>query len=104
VFEVQPGFNGLQLISGDYALGRYQVEDRSLMPKRVGWCKREQAQMLQPIQIQNGASGPELSFSGMPRSSYIENVSNVLPQVPSWRSSTTCFLPLSWNTVCNSHA
>ncbi|KAM0192688.1 hypothetical protein ACHAPA_005789 [Fusarium lateritium] len=64
VFEVQPGFNGLQLVSGEYALGRYQVEDRSLMPKRVGWCRREQAQMLQPVQVQDGNSGPELSFSG----------------------------------------
>ncbi|KAM0231669.1 hypothetical protein ACHAP5_010985 [Fusarium lateritium] len=64
VFQVQPSYNGLQLVSGEYALGRYQVEDLSLMPKRVGWCKRHQAQMLQPIQVQDGNTGPELSFSG----------------------------------------
>lgn len=104
VFEVKPSHNGLQLVSGEYALGRYQIEDLSLMPKRVGWCKRDRAQMLQPIQIEDGVSGPELRFSGMLRSSYIGNMSNVLLQVPSWQLSTTCFLPLSWIMVCNSHA
>ncbi|SPJ87806.1 uncharacterized protein FTOL_12275 [Fusarium torulosum] len=64
VFEVKPSHNGLQLVSGEYALGRYQIEDLSLMPKRVGWCKRDRAQMLQPIQIEDGVSGPELRFSG----------------------------------------
>jgi hypothetical protein len=104
VFEVQPFDEGLQLVSGEYALGRYRIEDLSLMPKRVGWCKRNQAHMLQPVQIRQGGSGPELSFSGMSRSSNIGNVSNVLSQVLSWQSSTTCFIPLSWITVCNSHA
>lgn len=65
VFEVQEGQGGIQLVSGSYALGRFQVEDMSLMPKRVGWCKRDEAQMLQPIHVRNEGNGPELSFSGM---------------------------------------
>ncbi|WZH49730.1 uncharacterized protein QYS62_010937 [Fusarium acuminatum] len=64
VFEVQGGHRGLQLVSGEYALGRYQIEDRSLMPKRVGWCRKNQSEMLQPIEIRDGNTGPELSFSG----------------------------------------
>ncbi|KAH6951529.1 hypothetical protein DER45DRAFT_648410 [Fusarium avenaceum] len=64
VFEVQPGPQGIQLVSGEYAFGRHQVEDLSLMPKRVGWCKRNHSQMLQPVQVRPGNDGPELSFSG----------------------------------------
>jgi hypothetical protein len=72
VFEVQGGHRGLQLVSGEYALGRYQIEDRSLMPKRVGWCRKNQSEMLQPIEIRDGNTGPELSFSGILRSYCIE--------------------------------
>ncbi|KAG5660052.1 hypothetical protein KAF25_003574 [Fusarium avenaceum] len=64
VFEVRPVPGGLNLVSGEYALGRHQVEDRSLMPKRVGWCKRDHSQMLQPVQVRPGNDGLELSFSG----------------------------------------
>lgn len=65
VFEAQPSPDGLQLISGEFALGRHRVEDLSLRPKRVGWCKRDHSHMLQPIEVRPGRDGPELRFSGM---------------------------------------
>ncbi|KIL87445.1 hypothetical protein FAVG1_09151 [Fusarium avenaceum] len=64
VFEVQPGPEGLQLVSGEYVLGRHRIEDLSLGPKRVGWCKKPHSQMIQPVEVRPGNDGPELRFSG----------------------------------------
>ncbi|KAF4962110.1 hypothetical protein FSARC_9795 [Fusarium sarcochroum] len=60
VFELHDG----HLVSGDWALGRYRIEDMSLQPKRILWCKREESNELQPVQVEHHGNGPELKFSG----------------------------------------
>ncbi|KAG5799716.1 hypothetical protein H9Q69_001227 [Fusarium xylarioides] len=60
IFELRNG----RLFSGEWALGRLNFEDRSLMPKRVLWRKREEAEELQPVQVQDFDGPPALNFSG----------------------------------------
>ncbi len=61
IFEFRDG----RLFSGEWALGRLNYEDRSMMPKRVLWRKREEVNDLQPVQFQEDGGPPELKFSGM---------------------------------------
>ncbi|KAI8400139.1 hypothetical protein FOFC_18962 [Fusarium oxysporum] len=60
IFELRDG----RLFSGEWALGRLNFEDRSMMPKRVLWRKREAVEELQPVQVQDFGGPPELKFSG----------------------------------------
>jgi hypothetical protein len=60
IFELRDG----RLFSGEWALGRLNFEDRSLLPKRVLWRKREAVEELQPVQVQEFDGPPELKFSG----------------------------------------
>ncbi|KLP05021.1 uncharacterized protein FFB20_02279 [Fusarium fujikuroi] len=60
IFEFRDG----RLFSGEWALGRLNYEDRSMMPKRVLWRKREEVNDLQPVQFQEDGGPPELKFSG----------------------------------------
>ncbi|KAM0350570.1 hypothetical protein ACHAPU_003054 [Fusarium lateritium] len=66
VFEMNPSsdFGPSQLVSGPFALGRHQVEDRSLMPKPLVWVKREYIQSLQPLDIKDRGNGNEILFQG----------------------------------------
>ncbi|KAI3579223.1 hypothetical protein IWW34DRAFT_912827 [Fusarium oxysporum f. sp. albedinis] len=59
IFELRDG----RLFSGEWALGRLNFEDRSMMPKRVLWRKREAVEELQPVQVQDFGGPPELKFS-----------------------------------------
>ncbi|KAI1020980.1 hypothetical protein LB503_010206 [Fusarium chuoi] len=61
IFELRDG----RLFSGEWALGRLNFEDRSMMPKRVLWRRREEVESLQPVQVQEYGGPPELKFSGM---------------------------------------
>ncbi|KAG8672438.1 hypothetical protein FPOAC2_05826 [Fusarium poae] len=60
VFEILGG----HLISGPFAMGRRNMEDRSLHPKSVVWCTMEHMNELQPVQVEMREDGPELSFNG----------------------------------------
>ncbi|KAF9775879.1 hypothetical protein IL306_005987 [Fusarium sp. DS 682] len=60
IFELRDG----RLLSGDWALGRLNFEDRSMMPKRVLWRRKEEAQELQPVQVEDFGGSPELKFAG----------------------------------------
>ncbi|KAF5574206.1 hypothetical protein FPANT_11884 [Fusarium pseudoanthophilum] len=60
IFELRDG----RLFSGEWALGRLNFEDRSMMPKRVLWRKRDEVEELQPVQVEEYGGPPELKFSG----------------------------------------
>lgn len=61
IFEFRDG----RLFSGEWVLGRLNYEDRSMMPKRVLWRRREEVESLQPVQVEEYGGPPELKFSGM---------------------------------------
>ncbi|KAF4345036.1 hypothetical protein FBEOM_910 [Fusarium beomiforme] len=61
IFELRGG----RLISGDWALGRLHFEDRSLLPKRLLWRRKEEVEELQPVQVEEYGGPPELKFSGI---------------------------------------
>ncbi|CEI61848.1 hypothetical protein FVEN_g2901 [Fusarium venenatum] len=59
IFELK----GDRLVSGDYALGRWIVEDVSAQPKPIMWRKNEEESGdLRPVTVTDGAHGPEISF------------------------------------------
>ncbi|RGP76704.1 hypothetical protein FLONG3_5144 [Fusarium longipes] len=59
VFELQ----GDHLVSGDFTLGRWIIENKSLQPKPLMWHKNDEAsEKLQPVKVKDGANGPEISF------------------------------------------
>ncbi|KAJ3546157.1 hypothetical protein NM208_g2141 [Fusarium decemcellulare] len=52
------------LESGDWVLGRFQVEDLSLRPKHVYWFKKDQAHGVQPVFAVPNGSSFDLKFAG----------------------------------------
>ncbi|KAL6916846.1 hypothetical protein ACHAPO_006805 [Fusarium lateritium] len=60
VFEIRDD----HLVSGPLAMGRRNMEDRSMRPKNVVWCTMDQMYELQPVHVEDRGNGPELSFSG----------------------------------------
>ncbi|RGP69193.1 hypothetical protein FLONG3_7829 [Fusarium longipes] len=52
------------LVAGPFVMGRVFAEDRSLMPKRVVWCERDDVNQVQPVQVQMGEDGPQIKLSG----------------------------------------
>ncbi|KAF4993158.1 hypothetical protein FGRMN_6643 [Fusarium graminum] len=64
VFELRQEYGPGQLVSGPFALGRHQVEDRSLMPKPVFWVKAEHVESLQPLEVKDRGNGNEILFQG----------------------------------------
>ncbi|KAM0559876.1 hypothetical protein ACHAPJ_003824 [Fusarium lateritium] len=58
VFSLQ----GDRLVAGEWALGRTMVEDLSFQPKRVVWCKREEARILRPVHMEMNENGPAIKF------------------------------------------
>ncbi|GKU05499.1 hypothetical protein FLAG1_08615 [Fusarium langsethiae] len=77
VFEIEDE----HLVSGPFVMGRHNMEDRSLMPKRVVWCTRNQMHQVQPVRIEDRGKGPELSLNGG-RLAYINNGELVSPLIP----------------------
>lgn len=60
VFRFEDG----HLRCGEWVLGRHQIEDRSLMPKRVVWVPASQAEGLQGTRAQEKGDGYEFKFGG----------------------------------------
>ncbi|KAL4731596.1 hypothetical protein ACLX1H_000571 [Fusarium chlamydosporum] len=58
IFEIQDE----HLVSGPFVMGRFFVEDRSLMPKRVSWFNRERMDQVQPVHVEFGEKGPEIKL------------------------------------------
>lgn len=61
IFEIQDE----HLVSGPFVMGRFFVEDRSLMPKRVSWFNRERMDQVQPVHVEFGEKGPEIKLRGI---------------------------------------
>ncbi|KAK7429444.1 hypothetical protein QQZ08_004036 [Neonectria magnoliae] len=57
-----------RLQSGDWFLGRFAIEDRSLMPKRVYWFKAgsDEEHNIQPVHARQKGESYELRFSDAP--------------------------------------
>jgi hypothetical protein len=54
-----------RLVSGEFALGRWIVEDLTSQPKPIMWGKNdEDSRDLRPVTITEGANGPEIKFYG----------------------------------------
>jgi hypothetical protein len=53
------------LVSGPFVMGRQYMEDRSLMPKRVVWCFKDQMNSMQPVQVEQHGDSPHISLNGM---------------------------------------
>ncbi|CEF78122.1 unnamed protein product [Fusarium graminearum] len=77
IFEIQ----GDHLTCGSLVMGRQNMEDRSLMPKRVVWCPMDQMDQIQPVRIQDRGNGPELDLNGG-RLAFVNNGQLVSPLVP----------------------
>ncbi|RGP71039.1 hypothetical protein FSPOR_3727 [Fusarium sporotrichioides] len=77
VFEIQ----GEHLVCGPFVMGRQQIEDFSMLPKRVVWCPKDQMHQLQPVRIENRGKGPELSLNGG-RLAYVNDGQLVSPLLP----------------------
>ncbi|RSL83720.1 hypothetical protein BHE90_000369 [Fusarium euwallaceae] len=58
--------NDCHLQSNGWFLGRYQVEDRSLLPKRVYWFKAGQEDRIQPVFAVEEEGSIVLKFGGSP--------------------------------------
>ncbi|QPC71126.1 hypothetical protein HYE68_001878 [Fusarium pseudograminearum] len=52
-----------RLVSGDFTLGRWIVEDLSSHPKPIMWRKNEEeSRDLRPVTVTHGINGPEIRF------------------------------------------
>ncbi|KAJ4177524.1 hypothetical protein NW767_010148 [Fusarium falciforme] len=58
--------NDCHLKSNGWFLGRYQVEDRSLLPKRVYWFQAGQEDRIQPVFAVEEGDSVVLKFGGSP--------------------------------------
>ncbi|RGP71038.1 hypothetical protein FSPOR_3726 [Fusarium sporotrichioides] len=59
IFELK----GDRLVSGDFTLGRWIVEDMTDQPKPIMWRKNEEdSRDLRPVTVTDGANGPEIKF------------------------------------------
>ncbi|KAI8650020.1 hypothetical protein LRP88_11340 [Fusarium phalaenopsidis] len=58
--------NDCHLRSNGWFLGRYQVEDRSLLPKRVYWFRAGQEDRIQPVFAAEEGDSVVLKFGGSP--------------------------------------
>lgn len=63
IFTLKEG----HLLSGDWVLGRYQVEDRSLLPKKLLWIKASEsgAERLQLVYAEKDGESYKLRFTGV---------------------------------------
>ncbi|KAF5024392.1 hypothetical protein F66182_3478 [Fusarium sp. NRRL 66182] len=51
------------IVSGDWALGRFHMEDLSLSPKHVLWCKKERSRELRPACVESNGDRLQVNFS-----------------------------------------
>jgi hypothetical protein len=61
IFEIE----NEHLVSGPLVMGRSSMEDRSLMPKRVIWCSKDDMYEVQPVRVEMNENGPQIKLRGM---------------------------------------